>query len=256
MPEIAFSEAQILAWISPILWPFLRILAVFTSAPVLSSRAVPVRVKVALAFFVAVACQGTIPSALNYSIVSPEWIGVVFQQVLIGLAMGFAVRVVFAALELAGEVIGFQMGLNFAAFFDPSLNSQSSAVARFFGQLSTMLFVVLNGHIMLLVAVTKSFETFPVDPHFLNALAKLQIYQLGTDLFASALWIALPVVGMLLFVNLALGIVSRVAPQINIFAVGFPLTLMVGLIGIAMMLPALDQPMMTLMEKAIAIFSG
>jgi flagellar biosynthesis protein FliR len=79
---------------------------------------------------------------------------------------------------------------------------------------------------------------------------------LGADLFASALWIALPVVGMLLFVNVALGIVSRVAPQINIFAVGFPLTLMVGLVGIAVTLPALDQPMMMLMEKAIAIFSG
>lgn len=256
MPEIAFSEAQILAWVSPILWPFLRLLAVFTSAPVLSSRAVPVRVKIALALLVSLACQGTIPSALNYSIVSPEWIGVVFQQVLIGLAMGFAVRLVFGAMELAGEVVGFQMGLNFAAFFDPSLNTQSSAVSRFYGQMATLLFVVLNGHIMLIVAVTKSFETFPVDPHFLNALAKLQIYQLGGDLFASALWIALPVVGMLLFVNVALGIVSRVAPQINIFAVGFPLTLMVGLVGIAVTLPTLDQPMMMLMEKAISIFAG
>jgi flagellar biosynthesis protein FliR len=256
MPEIAFSEAQILALVSPILWPFLRLLAVFTSAPVLSSRAVPIRVKIALALFVSLACQGTIPSALNYSILSPEWIGVVFQQVLIGLAMGFAVRLVFGAMELAGEIVGFQMGLNFAAFFDPSLNSQSSAVSRFFGQMATLLFVVLNGHIMLIVAVTKSFETFPVDPHFLNAMAKLQMYQLGADLFASALWIALPVVGMLLFVNVALGIVSRVAPQINIFAVGFPLTLMVGLVGIAVTLPALDQPMLMLMEKAIAIFSG
>ena len=256
MPEIAFSEAQILAWISPILWPFLRLLAVFTSAPVLSSRAVPIRVKIALALLVALACQGSIPSALNYSIVSPEWIGVVFQQVLIGLAMGFAVRVVFAAMELAGEVVGFQMGLNFAAFFDPSLNTQSSAVSRFFGQIATLLFVVLNGHIMLIVAVTKSFEAFPVDPHFLNALAKLKIYQLGTDLFASALWIALPVVAMLLFVNLALGIVSRVAPQINIFAVGFPLTLVVGLVGITATLPTLDQPMIMLMERAIAFFSG
>lgn len=256
MPEIAFSEAQILAWVSPILWPFLRLLAVFTSAPVLSSRAVPMRVKIGLALLVAVACQGTIPSALDYSITSPQWIGVVFQQVLIGLAMGFAVRLVFGAMELAGEVVGFQMGLNFAAFFDPSLNSQSSAVSRFFGQMATLLFVVLNGHIMLVVAVTKSFEAFPVDPQFLQALGRLQIYQLGTDLFASALWIAMPVIGMLLFVNLALGIVSRVAPQINIFAVGFPLTLVVGMVGIAVTLPTLDQPMMMLMEKAIGIFSG
>lgn len=256
MPGLGFTEAQILAWLSPILWPFLRVLAVFTSAPVLSSRAVPMRVKIALALLVALACQGTIPSALEYSIASPGAMGVVMQQVLMGLAIGFAVRLVFAAMELAGEVIGFQMGLNFAAFFDPSLNSQSSAVARFFGQMATLLFVVLNGHIMIVMAVTKSFEAFPVSPHFLNALASMQIYRLGTDLFASALWISLPIVGMLLFVNLALGVISRVAPQINIFAVGFPVTLVVGIVGIAVTLPTLDQPMLTLMEKAIAVFAG
>jgi flagellar biosynthetic protein FliR len=181
---------------------------------------------------------------------------VVAQQVLIGLSIGFAVRLVFAALELAGEVIGFQMGLNFAAFFDPSLNSQSSAVARFFGQMATLLFVVLNGHIMVLMAVTKSFEAFPVSPNFLDAMASMQLYRLGTDLFASALWIALPMIGMLLFVNLALGVISRVAPQINIFAVGFPVTLIVGIVGIAVTLPSLDEPMIALMEKAIGVFAG
>ncbi len=166
MPGFEFTEAQILAWLSPVLWPFLRVLAVFTSAPVLSSRAVPMRVKIALALLVALACQATIPTSLDYSIASPNALGVIFQQVLIGLSIGFAVRLVFAAMELAGEVVGFQMGLNFAAFFDPSLNSQSSAVARFFGQMATLLFVVLNGHIMVLMAVTKSFEAFPVSPHF------------------------------------------------------------------------------------------
>ena len=256
MPGISFTEAQILAWISPVLWPFLRVLAVFTSAPVLSSRAVPMRVKVALALFVALACQATIPSSLEYSIASPNALGVVFQQVLIGLSIGFAVRLVFAAMELAGEVVGFQMGLNFAAFFDPSLNSQSSAVARFFGQMATLLFVVLNGHIMVLMAVTKSFKAFPVNPRFLNTMTSMQLYRLGADLFASALWIALPMVAMLLFVNLALGVISRVAPQINIFAVGFPVTLVVGIVGIAVTLPSLDQPMVALMEKAIGVFAG
>ncbi|OYQ43262.1 flagellar biosynthetic protein FliR [Rhodoferax sp. TH121] len=256
MPGVAFTEAQILAWLSPLLWPFLRVLAVFTSAPVLSSRAVPMRVKVALALFVALACQATIPSSLNYSIASPDALAVVFQQVLIGLSIGFAVRLVFAAVELAGEVVGFQMGLNFASFFDPSMNSQSSAVARFFGQMATLLFVVLNGHIMVLLAVTKSFDAFPVSPRFLESLAAMQLYRLGTDLFSSALWIALPMVGLLLFTNLALGVISRVAPQINIFAVGFPVTLVVGIVGIAATLPALDQPMLALMERVIGVFSG
>jgi flagellar biosynthetic protein FliR len=84
----------------------------------------------------------------------------------------------------------------------------------------------------------------------------MKLYQLGSDLFASALWIALPMVGMLMFANLALGIISRVAPQMNIFAIGFPITLVVGLVGIAVTLPMLDQPFIALMGRAIEVFGG
>jgi flagellar biosynthetic protein FliR len=148
------------------------------------------------------------------------------------------------------------MGLNFAAFFDPTIGAQSSAVARFFGQMTSLLFLAMNGHILVLLAIVQSFKAFPVDRGFLDSLLQVKLYKLGTDLFASALWIALPMVGMLMFTNLALGIVSRVAPQINIFAVGFPITLVVGLIAITVTLPMLDQPFMALMERTIGIFSG
>ncbi|MEY4736758.1 MAG: hypothetical protein RL302_1077 [Pseudomonadota bacterium] len=243
-----------MAWVSPILWPFLRVLAVFTSAPVFSSRAFPVRARIALAFLVAFASQESLPLVPVIGLNDAAVLGVIVQQVGIGLALGFAVRVVFAAVELAGEVVGFQMGLNFASFFDPSLNSQSSAVASFFGQITSLLFVVMNGHLMVLMAVNKSFQAFPIDQNFLQALAQMKLYQLGTDLFASALWMAMPMIGMLMFVNLALGVISRVAPQMNIFAVGFPITLVVGLIGIAYTLPMLDQPFLSLMGRVIDIF--
>lgn len=245
-----------MAWVSPIVWPFLRVLAVFTTAPVFSSRAFPMRAKIALAFFVALGTQASLPSMPVIGFNDPQALGVVIQQVGIGLAIGFVVRLVFAAVELAGEVVGFQMGLNFAAFFDPTLNAQSSAVARFFGQMTSLLFVVMNGHLMVLVAVNRSFQSFPVDQNFLEALGQMKLYRLGTELFASALWIALPMVGMLMFTNLALGIISRVAPQMNIFAVGFPITLVVGLVGIAVTLPMLDQPFISLMGRAIEVFGG
>jgi flagellar biosynthetic protein FliR len=178
----------------------------------------------------------------------------VVQQVGIGLAIGFAVRLVFTAVELAGELVGLQMGLNFAAFFDPASNAQVSAVSRFMGTISMLLFIVVNGHLMVLMAVVRSFEAFPADGNFLDSLARLQMHGLGREIFASALWIALPMIGLLLFVNLTLGIVSRVAPQMNVFAVGFPVTLVMGLIGIAATLPLMDQPMMALMERTIALF--
>lgn len=253
---ISFTETQIMAWVSPLLWPFLRVLAVFTTAPVFSSRVFPMRAKIALAFFVALGTQASLPSMPIIGFNDPRVLGVVVQQVGVGLAIGFVVRIVFAAVELAGEVVGFQMGLNFAAFFDPTLNAQSSAVARFFGQMTSLLFVVMNGHLMVLFAVNRSFQSFPVDQNFLEALGQMKLHRLGGDLFASALWIALPMVGMLMFANLALGIISRVAPQMNIFAVGFPITLVVGLVGIAVTLPMLDQPFIALMGRAIEVFGA
>jgi flagellar biosynthetic protein FliR len=104
------------------------------------------------------------------------------------------------------------------------------------------------------MTVIKSFQTFPVDQNFLEALKQMKVLDLGVDLFASGLWIALPMVGILMFANLALGIVSRVAPQMNIYAIGFPVTLTVGLVGMAMTLPMLDEPVMTLMQRAIDVF--
>ena len=252
---IALTESQIMAWLSPLIWPFLRVLAVFTSAPIFSSRAFPLRARIGLALLLAIAAEPSLTGQPVISITGTDALGAVFQQVGVGLAIGFTVRLVFAAVELAGEVVGFQMGLNFASFFNPSLNTQSSAVATFFGQMSTFLFVVMNGHLMILMAVIKSFEAFPVDQNFLAALSGLKLYNLGADLFATGLWIALPMIGMLMFVNLGLGIVSRVAPQMNIYAIGFPITLTVGLMGIAVTLPMLDQPMMALMERAIDLFA-
>lgn len=253
---LSFTESQLVAWLSPMMWPFLRILAVFTAAPIFSSKAFPLRAKIALAIFIAYAAQPSLQGQSIISITGPHAVGAIVQQVGIGLAIGFTVRLVFSAVELAGDVVGFQMGLNFASFFDPSLNTQSSAVARFFGQMAAFLFVVMNGHLMVLMAVVKSFEAFPVDQNFLEALAKMKLYALGADLFASGLWISLPMVGMLMFVNLALGIVSRVAPQMNVFSIGFPITLTVGLIGITVTLPMLDQPFSALMARAIDIFTG
>lgn len=252
---IGFNEAQIVEWLSPFFWPFLRVLAVFTSAPLFSSRAFPVRARIGLALLIAFAAQPSLQGQPIVSITGPEAMGTAVQQVGVGLAIGFTVRLIFAAVELAGEVVGFQMGLNFASFFDPTFNTQSSAVARFFGQIAAFLFIILNGHLMVIMAIIKSFERFPLNQNFLGAMRDMKLYALGADVFVSGLWIALPMIGMLMFVNLALGIVSRVAPQMNIYAIGFPITLTVGLIGITVTLPMLDQPMMALMERAIDIFS-
>lgn len=253
---ISVTEAQLMAWLSPVFWPFVRVLAVFTAAPIFSMRAFPVRARVLLALLVALGVQASLPPQPVIGLGDPQALGVLLQQVGIGLSIGFAIRVVFSAVELAGEIIGFQMGLSFASFFDPATGGQASAVARFYGYMASLLFVAMNGHLMVLMAVTRSFEAFPVDQNFLQALSRMKLHELGGEIFAVALWMALPVVTMLMFVNLALGIISRVAPQMNIYAIGFPVTISVGLLGITVTLPMLDKPMQALMERAIGVFTG
>ena len=251
---VSFDEAMIAQWLSPILWPFLRVLAIFSVAPVFSSKAFPVRARIGFAFFIALAVQASLPETPVISVNDKDAAGVAVQQVFVGLSIGFAMRLVFATMELAGEVIGFQMGLNFAAFFDPSMNAQSSAMGRFFNQISLLLFVATNAHFLLIVAFVKSFQTFPVGQSMLLSLPHLSLHLLGASIFSSALWIAMPVVGMLLFVNLAMGIISRVAPQMNIFAVGFPITLVVGILGVALTLPMLERPFEALFLTMLAGF--
>ena len=146
--------------------------------------------------------------------------------------MGFAVRIVFTAVEFAGEIIGLQMGLNFAAFFNPMTASSDTAVSRFFGVSVAWLFIVIGGHLMLIAAVVQSFTAFPVSAEPFAFLRAVEPHRWGAEIFSLGLWIALPMVAMLLFTNLVLGVISRVAQQMNIFAIGFPITLGVGLIGV------------------------
>jgi flagellar biosynthetic protein FliR len=251
---ISFTDAQLMGWLNPVLWPFLRALALMTSLPVFSQRSVPMRVKVALAFFIAIASQASLPAMPVIPLDTPlAWI-VVLQQVLIGVSLGFAVRVVFAAVEFAGEVIGLQMGLNFAGFFDPVTATQGTASSRFFGTMVAFLFIIINGHLAIIAALIKSFSAFPVGPEPFAFLRTVQPQVWGAEVFAIGLWIALPLVGMLLFVNLVLGVISRVAPQINIFAIGFPITLGVGLIGMLLTLPLLQQPFTMALERMLDHF--
>jgi flagellar biosynthetic protein FliR len=130
---LTFTEAQLMQWLGPLIWPFIRVLALFSALPVFGQRMVPMRVRVALAFFIALAAQPTLPAMPTVALDTPQAWLIITQQVLIGLTLGFAVRIIFAAIEFAGELIGLQMGLNFAAFFDPISASQSTTTSRFFG---------------------------------------------------------------------------------------------------------------------------
>jgi len=251
---ITFSEAQVTAWLVPLLWPFLRVLALFSALPVLGQRLVPMRVRVALSFMIALAAQPMLPQMPAVALDTPVAMILVVQQVLIGLTIGFAVRIVFAAVEFAGEIAGLQMGLNFAGFFDPVSAGTATATSRFFGTVVAWLFIVINGHLAVIAAVIKSFEAFPVGPQPFAFLSALAPHTWGAEVFSLGLWIALPLIAMLLFVNIVLGIISRVAQQMNVFAIGFPVTLGVGLIGMMLTLPLMQVPFTMALERMLTRF--
>jgi flagellar biosynthetic protein FliR len=250
----SFTEAQLTGWLAPLLWPLLRTLALVGSLPVFGQRAVPMRVKVGLSLFVAIAAQPALPPQPAVALDSPAVLALVAQQLLVGLSLGFAVRVIFAAVELGGELIGLQMGLNFAGYFDPATASQGTSSGRLFSTLVAFVFVIINGHLAVIAAIVRSFEVFAVGAEPFAFLRTVQPQTWGAEIFALGLWIALPLVGMVLFVNLLLGLIARVAPQINIFAVGFPLTLTVGLLGMLLTLPLLQLPLASALERMLAHF--
>ena len=251
---LTFTEAQVLAWITPILWPFLRVLALFGALPVFAQRGVPARVRVALAFLIAFCAQATLPAMPVIPLDSAAAMLAVVQQILIGTSLGFAVRIVFSAVEFAGEIIGLQMGLNFAGFFNPMTNTEATATSRFFSISVSWLFIVSGGHLLLIAAVVQSFQAFPVGPEPFAFLRAVQPQVWGDEVFRLGLWIALPMIAMLLFVNLVLGIISRVAQQMNIFAIGFPITVSVGLVGMLLTLPMMQVPFTMALERMLQYF--
>ena len=251
---VQLTEAQLLAWITPLLWPFLRVLALFSALPVIGQRSVPARVRVALAFLIAFCAQAGLPEMPAVPLDSGIGFMLVAQQVLIGLTLGFAVRIVFAAVEFAGELMGLQMGLNLAGFFDPATGGQATAVSRFFGIMVSWMFIVIGGHLLIIDAVIQSFRAFPAGPEPFAFIRAMRPEAWGAEIFAIGLWIAMPLVGMMLFVNLVLGLISRVASQMNIFAIGFPITLGVGLIGIVLTLPMMQAPFTMALEKMLERF--
>ena len=251
---LTFTDTQVLAWITPLLWPFLRVLALFGSLPVFAQRGVPARVRVALAFLIAFCAQATLPTMPLIPLDSAAAVLAVVQQLLIGLSLGFAVRIVFAAVEFAGEMIGLQMGLNFAGFFNPMTGGDATATSRFFSISVSWLFIVIGGHLMLINAVVQSFDAFPVGPEPFAFLRAVQPQVWGAEVFRLGLWIALPMIAMLLFVNLVLGIISRVAQQMSIFSIGFPITVSVGLVGMLLTLPMMQMPFTMALERMLQYF--
>lgn len=234
---LTITSAQLDAWLAAFFWPLTRVLALLAAAPVLGQTRVPMRVRIGLALVIVIAIAPTLPPMPAVSPASAAGMLVLATQIVIGLAIGFALRLVFVAVEMAGDLVGMQMGLGFAMFYDPANVQHTPILGQFLGLLATLTFLALNGHLLVLDAVAQSFHTLPVAATPLSSGLFDTLARHGAVIFAAGLQLALPLIVTILVVNLALGVLTRSAPQLNIFAVGFPVTLAIGFGALILTLP-------------------
>jgi len=250
---VNFTGAELISWLSTLLWPFMRISAMFVAAPIFSARSVPVRIRVLLAFFIAWVLMPVIPEPPVVDLISGEALVISISQILIGVAMGFILQMVFAAFVIAGQGIATAMGLGFASMVDPQNGVQVPVISQAILIMATLVFLALNGHLIFIEVLAKSFHNMPVGAVSPSSDALWKLILWGSDMFTGAMLIALPAIAALLLVNLAFGVTSRAAPQLNIFAVGFPIMIMVGLAFLTLTLPTITEHLIRLLDQAIEL---
>jgi flagellar biosynthetic protein FliR len=248
---ITLTSGELNAWMAALLWPLTRILGLITAAPLFGNNAVPVSVKVALGLLLATIMAPGIPALPAIDPMSLGGLLILVQELLIGVAMGFAMRIVFAAIEFAGEVASMTMGLGFATFFDPNSAGRSSAIGQLLALVATMAFLAVNAHLVLISALAESFVTLPISATPMSLGAPLEMVKWGGRIFSAGLQLSLPIIAALLITNVALGILTRAAPQLNLFGIGFPITLGVGFLTISLVMPYLGTPLVNLFNQGI-----
>lgn len=198
------------------------------TAPVFSARTVPVKIRLGLSVAITVMILPIIPPVPNIDIFSPSSFLLLGQQLIIGVLMGFTLQLVLAAIITGGQVVAMQMGLGFAAMVDPQNGTQTPVVSQFYVIMVVLIYLALNGHLVLFEVLFDSFNTMPISSQGLMPEDFKAVVHWAGILFSGAVGIAIPAIASLLIVNFAFGIMTRAAPQMNIFVIGFPLTMILG----------------------------
>lgn len=226
---LQIDAAVIGGWIGSLMWPFFRIAGLLMVAPIFGTQLVPARVRIILSFVTAMLLAPHLPPVPQIDLISIPAFVLIAQQILIGAAMGFVLVVLLQIFVAAGQIIAMHMGLGFASMVDPANGVSVTVLSQFHLMMMTLLFLVMNGHLVMIEVIAASFYTMPIGTGFLSGNALWVVADLGTWLFGSALLISLPVVASMLVINISLGVITKAAPQLNIFAIGFPFMLVVGL---------------------------
>ena len=244
------SDTQIATWISAGWLPFVRISAAMMAAPLFSHRAIPRQLRLGVALMVAMLLMPWQPAMSTFNPLSLQGLLLTANELILGICMGFMVQLVFEAVMFAGQFVATGMGLGFASVIDQQQGISVAVMGQFFMLLTMLLFLAMNGHLAFIKMLADSFVAWPVGTAVVQPETFGILLTAIGGMLRNALGIALPAVVALLVVQIAMGVMSRAAPTLNLFAVGFPVTLMLGLLVIERTLPALLPQVQRLLTMA------
>ncbi|MDH5621683.1 MAG: flagellar biosynthetic protein FliR [Gammaproteobacteria bacterium] len=226
--NIEIAIGPLLETLSIYIWPSVRIGAFLMVMPLVGGSFVPMRIRLLLTIVLTIAIAPTLPVTVTPEVLSAAGLVTVIQEIGIGVAMGFLVQLVFDAIALGGQAIGMSMGLGFAVFLDRARGVSVPVLGQLFLLLGMLIFLALDGHLEMILLLSKSFHMMPLAEQGLSAPLVAELLAWSSNLFVFGLKIALPAITALLVVNLSFGVMSRAAPTLNLFAVGFPVAMLLG----------------------------
>ncbi|MEZ9822060.1 flagellar biosynthetic protein FliR [Shewanella sp. 10N.286.45.A1] len=219
----------IMGGIAGYMWPLTRISSMFMVMAVFGANTTPSRVRLLLSLTVTAAVVPVLPPMPDIELFSLSAVFVTFQQIIIGVSMGFSTLLLMQTFVLTGQIIGMQTSLGFASMIDPGSGQQTPVVANFFLLLTTMIFLAVDGHLLLIKMVVASFDSIPVSMEGLSLASYRMFTEFVGYMFGAALTMSLSAIVALLTINLSFGVMTRASPQLNIFSIGFPVTMVCGL---------------------------
>jgi flagellar biosynthetic protein FliR len=248
---LVITQNQLEAWLGMYFWPFARIAGCLMVAPVFGARAVPARIRIILALAISILVAPLLPPPPPVAMLSLPSLIITVQQILIGVAVWLLLQFIFDAVGLAGQVLANMMGLSFAQSVDPLHGASSVALGQFYVVMLTLTFLTLNGHLAMIEALVEGFQTLPIGTTGLASAGVWGFVASAAMLFSGALSIALPGVTALLVVNIGFGVISRAAPTLNLFAIGFPMTLIAGFVVLFVGMPGVQSGFAALLHAAL-----
>lgn len=245
---------QITALIGTAIWPLGRISGLVIVSPIFSAKVIPPRIRILIILLLTAVVVPLLPVGPAVSPFSFTGIVLVAQQIAIGAAMGFVLKLVFEAVAAGGQLITLSMGLSYADVVDPQQEGvMAPALSQFYMLLATLVFLSVDGHLMMISLLVDSFKTLPIKELSIDTNVLWILVSWGSQVFSGAVQVALPAMAAVLIVNIGFGVMSRAAPSLNLFAVGFPITISLGLVIVWLSLRGLPTVMIGLIESAFAL---